>query len=59
MKRLILLVPILGWMGSRELHTITPMDTIEPSLIEDKIEEPAFRILDNTYKEKLFYENYL
>ena len=24
---------------------------------EDKIEEPAFRILDNTYKEKLFYEN--
>ena len=24
---------------------------------KDKIEEPAFRILDNTYKEKLFYEN--
>lgn len=42
MKRLILLVPILGWMGSRELHTITPMDTIEPSLIEVKIEEPKF-----------------
>ena len=24
---------------------------------EDKIEEPAFRILDNNYKDKLFYEN--
>ena len=42
MKRLILLLPVLGWMGSRELHTITPMDTIEPSLIEVKIEEPKF-----------------
>ena len=42
MKRLILLVPILGWMGSRELHTLTPIDTIEPSLIEVKIEEPKF-----------------
>ena len=42
MKRLILLLPILGWMGSRELHTITPVDSIEPKLIEVKIEEPEF-----------------
>ena len=42
MKRLILLLPILGWMGSRELDTITPVDSIEPKLIEVKIEEPEF-----------------